>query len=80
MIDENLLNSLSATEKELFKKGLKDLIDRTYVIEDEYKKLGISYNALQEFIRQIIEVQPNALWVLDENGHPIFRKLRSQKN
>ena len=68
MIDENLLNALSAKEKELFKQGLKDIIDQTYVIEDEYKKLGVSYDALQDVIRQIIEVQPNALWVLDEQG------------
>jgi two-component system NtrC family sensor kinase/two-component system sensor histidine kinase AtoS len=79
VIDENLLNSLSATEKELFKKGLKDLIDQTYVIEDEYKKLGISYNALQEFIRQIIEVQPNALWVLDETGTLFLENSEAKK-
>jgi len=68
MIDEILLNSLSAKEKELFKQGLADLINQTYVIEDEYKKLGISYNALQDVIHQIIEVQPNALWVFDQEG------------
>jgi len=79
MIDESLLNSLSATEKELFKKGLKDLIDQTYVIEDEYKKLNESYNALQDFMRQIIEVQPNALWVLDENGTLFLENSEAKK-
>lgn len=68
MIDENLLNSLSNKEKEIFKKGLEDLINQTYVIEDEYKQLNKSYISLQDFIAQIIEVQPNALWVLDKNG------------
>ncbi len=63
MIDESLLNSLSNKEKEIFKKGLEDLINQTYVIEDEYKKLNESYTSLQDFIAQIIEVQPNALWV-----------------
>ncbi len=79
MIDESLLNSLSATEKELFKKGLKDLIDQTYVIEDEYKKLNESYNALQDFMRQIIEVQPNALWVLDEHGTLFLENSEAKK-
>jgi len=79
MIDETLLNSLSAKEKELFKQGLKNLIDQTYVIEDEYKKLGESYNALQEFIRQIIEVQPNALWVLDEQGMLFLENSEAKK-
>ncbi len=68
MIDESLLNSLSNKEKEIFKKGLEDLINQTYVIEDEYKKLNESYTSLQDFIREMIEVQPNALWVLDTEG------------
>lgn len=79
MIDENLLNSLSAKEKELFKQGLEDLINQTYVIEDEYKKLGVSYTALQDFIRQIIEVQPNALWVFDEDGAIFLQNSEAKK-
>lgn len=92
MIDESLLNSLSTKEKEIFKKGLNDLINQTYVIENEYKKLNESYSALQNFIKQIIEVQPNALWVLDENGdiflqnsdakelEPLLHKILEHKN
>ncbi|ARU47932.1 sensor histidine kinase [Sulfurospirillum diekertiae] len=79
MIDENLLNSLSAKEKELFKQGLADLINQTYVIEDEYKKLGVSYTSLQDFIRQIIEVQPNALWVFDEDGAIFLQNSEAKK-
>ncbi len=92
MIDENLLHSLSAKEKEHFKKGLNDLIEQTYVIENEYKKLNESYASLQNFIKQIIEVQPNALWVLDAGGEiflqnsdakklePLLRKILEHKN
>ena len=79
MIDETLLNSLSAKEKELFKKGLEDLINQTYVIEDEYKKLNESYTSLQDFIRQIIEVQPNALWVFDEDGAVFLQNSEAKK-
>lgn len=79
MIDESLLNSLSSHEKELFKKGLKDLIDQTYVIEDEYKKVSQSYHDLQAFIRQIIEVQPNALWVRDEKGAIFLENSEAKK-
>lgn len=68
MIDETLLASLSHKEKEIFKKGLQDLINQTYVIEEEYKRLNESYTSLQDFIREMIEVQPNALWILDEEG------------
>jgi len=55
------------------------LIDQTYVIEDEYKKLNESYNALQDFMRQIIEVQPNALWVLDEHGTLFLENSEAKK-
>jgi len=79
MIDENLLNSLNTDEKEVFKKGLDDLINQTYVIENEYKKLNTSYASLQNFIEQIIEVQPNALWVLDEKDE-IFLQNTEAKN
>ncbi|MDX1809035.1 MAG: ATP-binding protein [Sulfurospirillaceae bacterium] len=91
-MDESLLNSLNTKEKEIFKKGLNDLINQTYVIENEYKKLNESYSSLQNFIKQIIEVQPNALWVLDENGdiflqnsdakelEPLLHKILENKN
>ena len=79
MIDENLLNSLSHEEKEIFKKGLEDLINQTYVIEDEYKQLNKSYESLQNFIAQIIEVQPNALWVLDANGEIFLQNSEAKK-
>ena len=79
MIDEKLLNSLSSKEKELFKQGLEDLINQTYVIEDEYKKLNESYTSLQDFIRQIIEVQPNALWVFDNDGAIFLQNSEAKK-
>ncbi len=79
MIDESLLNSLSNKEKEIFKKGLEDLINQTYVIEDEYKQLNKSYTSLQDFIAQIIEVQPNALWILDENGEIFLQNSEAKK-
>ena len=79
MIDENLLNSLNTDEKETFKKGLNDLINQTYVIENEYKQLNASYLSLQNFLEQIIEVQPNALWVIDENGKLFLQNSEAKK-
>ncbi|MFK5881105.1 MAG: HAMP domain-containing sensor histidine kinase [Sulfurospirillum sp.] len=78
-MNENLLNSLNSGEKEAFKKGLDDLINQTYVIESEYKKLNASYSSLQNFIEQIIEVQPNALWVIDENGDLFLQNSEAKK-
>jgi|LFRM01.1.fsa_nt_gb signal transduction histidine kinase len=69
MIDESLLSSLNSSEKEAFKKGLQNLIDQTYLVEKEYKKLNESYIALEAFLRQIIETLPDALWVLEDGGN-----------
>jgi len=79
LIDESLLNSLSNQEKEIFKKGLEDLISQTYVIEEEYKQLNKSYTSLQDFIAQIIEVQPNALWVLNEDREIFLQNSEAKK-
>ena len=53
--------------------GLKSLIEQTYLIENEYKNLTSSYANLQNFIKDIVEILPNAIWVLDEN-YDIFLK------
>ena len=47
--------------------GLKSLIEQTYLIENEYKNLTSSYANLQNFIKDIVEILPNAIWVLYEN-------------
>ena len=46
--------------------GLKSLIEQTYLIENEYKNLTSSYMSLQNFIKDIVEILPNAIWVFDE--------------
>lgn len=79
MIDEKLLNSLNSKEKEAFKKGLKDLIDQTYVIEKEYKQLNNSYIYLQNFLKQIVESLPNAIWVYDEDGKIFLQNSEANK-
>ena len=78
MIDESLLSSLSTSEKEAFKKGLEDIINQTYVIEEEYKNLNESYTALENFLRQIVETLPNALWVVDEKGKLFLQNSEAQ--
>ena len=48
--------------------GLKSLIEQTYLIENEYKNLTSSYMSLQNFIKDIVEILPNAIWVFDEKN------------
>jgi len=79
MIDKKMLDNLDIKEKELFKKTLEGLIEQTYAVENEYKELNASYKNLQNFIKQIIEVLPNALWVIDENGDIFLQNSEAKK-
>ncbi|NPA73414.1 MAG: HAMP domain-containing histidine kinase [Epsilonproteobacteria bacterium] len=74
-----MLESLNTKEKEFFKKTLEDLIEQTYAVEKEYKELNASYKNLQDFIKQIIEVLPNALWVIDDNGEVFLQNSEAKK-
>lgn len=49
------------------KETLEALIEQTYVIENEYKALNESYASLRQMMSEIIEVLPNALWVLNKD-------------
>ncbi len=79
MIDKQMLDSLNTKEKEFFKKSLEGLIKQTYAVEKEYKELNTSYKNLQDFIKQIIEVLPNALWVVDENRDIFLQNSEAKK-
>lgn len=68
MIDKKLLDQLSTEDKKLFLDTLDTLINQTYVVENEYKELKASYEALHKILSEIIEFLPTAIWVLDEQG------------
>lgn len=68
MIDKKLLDQLSTEDKKLFLDTLDTLINQTYVVENEYKELKASYEALHKILSEIIEFLPTAIWVLDETG------------
>ena len=79
-MNEEILKSLDSNEKEALQKGLKDLIEQTYVIENEYKILNENYNFLRNMMDEIIEVLPSALWVLDEKKNIILQNKEALKN
>lgn len=62
MNDESLKN-LDFTNKET----LEALIEQTYVIENEYNALKESFASLQQMMNEIVEVLPNALWMLNKD-------------
>mgnify|MGYP000025150034 CR=1 FL=1 len=68
MIDKKLLDQLSTEDKQIFLDTLDTLINQTYVVENEYRDLKNSYEALHKILSEIIEFLPTAIWVLDEKG------------
>ncbi len=80
MIDKTMLESLDTKEKEFFKKTLEGLIEQTYAVEKEYKELNNSYNNLQNFLKQIVESLPNAIWVIEDNGDIFLQNSEAKKS
>ena len=70
---------MTQIDKTSVQDGLKSLIEQTYLIEREYKNLTASYASLQDFIKDIVEILPNAIWVLDEAGEIFLQNSEALK-
>ncbi|MDA3966913.1 MULTISPECIES: sensor histidine kinase [Helicobacter] len=66
MIDQNLLESLSSSDKESFAKGLKELITQTYEVEKEFVEL-------RALFEEVLDILPTAVWVLEEGGEIFYQ-------
>jgi two-component system NtrC family sensor kinase/two-component system sensor histidine kinase AtoS len=67
LFSQTLLEKLNSDEKATLTNTLEQLINQTYVIEEEYKELKTSYDNLQNFLKQIVEAIPNAVWVFEDD-------------
>ncbi|EES88982.1 sensor histidine kinase [Helicobacter canadensis] len=66
MIDQNLLESLSSSDKESFAKGLKELITQTYEVEKEFVEL-------KALFEEVLDILPTAVWVLEQGGEIFYQ-------
>ena len=66
MIDQNLLESLSSSDKESFARGLKELITQTYQVEKEFVEL-------KALFEEVLDVLPTAVWVLESEGEIFYQ-------
>ena len=81
MIEKMPLHNLENEEKEALKKGIEEIIERTYDLEREYKMLQKSMLGFQDLVRQVVESQPNPMWIVDhEDRHAIFFQNSASKN
>ncbi|MGG7048895.1 sensor histidine kinase [Campylobacter sp. M4] len=60
--------------------GLKSLIEQTYLIEQEYKNLNNSYESLQKIIKDVVDVLPTAIWVLNSDATIFLQNAQAAKN
>lgn len=66
MIDQNLLESLSSSDKESFARGLKELITQTYEVEKEFVEL-------KALFEEVLDILPTAVWVLEQEGEIFYQ-------
>ena len=70
---------LEKEEKAQLQKTLETVIERTYDLEKEYKQLKKSIHGFQNLVTQLIESQPNPVWIVDrsDKNHIFFQNSAS---
>ena len=58
MIDQNLLEYISSSDKESFARELKELITQTYEVEKEFVEL-------KALFEEVLDILPTEVWVLE---------------
>lgn len=59
--------------------GLKSLIEQTYLIEQEYKKISQSYENLQKIVKDVVDVLPTAVWILNADESVFLQNANALK-
>lgn len=60
--------------------SLKNLIEQTYQIEQEYKNLSLSYQNLQKIVKDVVDVLPTAIWVLNSDNTMFLQNAQALKS
>ncbi len=68
-------------DRESLARSLETIIERTYDLEKEYKLLQKSMVGFQDLVRQVIESQPSAMWIVDkcDKMHIFFQNSASRR-
>ena len=53
---------------QITQEDLNQLIQQTYIVENEFNELRLSYLYFQDTVEKIVEFLPNAIWILNRNG------------
>lgn len=71
LINKEILEKLNSNDKSILLDSLATLIQSTYGTEEEFKKLQNEFNNLKALYEWVIELIPQAIWVI-ENDLSIF--------
>ncbi len=57
-----------SADNEALKETLEAVIERTYDLEKEYKRLQKSMQGFQQLVHEVIESQPSAMWIIEKGA------------
>jgi signal transduction histidine kinase len=74
----NITNSSGKLNEDV-KILLEQVIAQTFALEAEYKDIKSSYNSLISVVEKIVQILPNALWILNSHDNSLFLSNQEAK-
>ena len=78
-INPELLGRLSSDDKRVLLDSLATLIQSTYGTEQEFKKLQNDFNSLKSLYEWVLELIPQAIWVIRDNGELFYQNAEASQ-
>ena len=79
IISPEILQHLSSDDKSVLLESLATLIQSTYGTEQEFKKLQSDFNALKALYEWVLELIPQAVWVLESDKSVFYQNEHANK-
>mgnify|MGYP003377686925 FL=1 len=79
IISPEILQHLSSDDKSVLLESLATLIQSTYGTEQEFKKLQNDFNALKALYEWVLELIPQAVWVLETDKSVFYQNEHANK-
>lgn len=79
LINPDILERLSSDDKSVLLESLAQLIQSTYGTEQEFKKLQSDFNSLKALYEWVLELIPQAIWVLESSGEVFYQNAEASR-
>lgn len=79
LINPEILEHLSSDDKSILLESLATLIQSTYGTEYEFKKLQNDFNSLKALYEWVLELIPQAIWVIESDGSVFYQNVEASK-